>query len=300
VTGGASSADPAPIAISLSDPGGINPGNCQTFGIGSAPSAGELPEKGSDFEISIAHRFVADTISQLILYDTNEANTIFEGSLPASEFTSVINQYGPNYLPAVFSRIESICPNWAPPNPPPTIAQLTVATNLNLARSRARGYELSQRYRPGEHVVFDGYYNTQSTVVFDMPDSLLMSNLNLINGAQLPLIPLHKYGINADFTTSRGGEAYLTYTHYDSNNGLRRPAYGITDASLTQQISPYVSLNLGVSNLFNEAADNYGRIGWGVFVPENQFGTDSSGLQQGSERFGLVPRSFSLTATYKI
>jgi outer membrane receptor protein involved in Fe transport len=295
VTGGESSADPAPIALSLTGPGGINPGNCQTFGIGNAPSPGELPEKAGDFEVSAAHRWIGDTISQLVLYDTNETNTIFAGAAPAADFLGQIGEYGPDYLPAVYSRIESSCPNFAPPNPAPTINDLTIATNLNLAKSRARGIELSQRYRATENLVFGGYYDTQSTVIFDAPVFLLVANPTLINGSQLPKIPLHKYGLTADLTSTRGGELYLDYTHYDGNNPLNRPAYGVADASLTQQLSTRFSANLGVSNLFDSDVDDYGRIGWGVFIPENQYGHDSSGLQQGSERFGLSPRALSLT-----
>ena len=54
-------------------------------------------------------------------------------------------------------------------------------------------------------------------------------------------------------------------------------------------------MNLGVANLFNQAVDNYGRIGSGVFIPENQFGTDANGIQQGTERFGLSPATISFT-----
>jgi len=57
---------------------------------------------------------------------------------------------------------------------------------------------------------------------------------------------------------------------------------------------------MGVSNLFNQVVDNYGRIGLGVYVPENQFGTDTSAVQQGSERFGLAPASVSFTIIQRI
>ncbi len=60
LTGGASSADPAPIAIQFTGAGGINPGNCTLFGLGSVPSTGELPEKATDLEASAAHHFGLD------------------------------------------------------------------------------------------------------------------------------------------------------------------------------------------------------------------------------------------------
>jgi outer membrane receptor for ferrienterochelin and colicin len=300
LTGGGSSADPAPIAVTLTGAGGINPGNCKTFGIGTVPSSGEQPEKAHDLEASFAHRWVDDTTSQLTLYDTNEINTIFEGSAPAANYLNVINTFGPNYLQGVYDHIESICPNFAPPNPPPTIADLTVSTNLNLATARARGMELAQRLRVNPHLFFDGYYDAQSTTIFDAPTFLLQDNPTLIPGSQLPKIPLHKWGVNGDFSTPYGFDLYMDFTHYDSNNDLNRPAYGIADISLTQQLKGGTSFNLGISNVFNQYVDTYGRIGLGVFVPENQFGTDTSGLAQGSERFGLSPAALSVTVTQRL
>ena len=59
-------------------------------------------------------------------------------------------------------------------------------------------------------------------------------------------------------------------------------------------------MNLGVSNLFSTDVDTYGRIGLGVFVAENQFGTDANAVQQGSELFGLSPLTVSFTVTQRI
>jgi outer membrane receptor protein involved in Fe transport len=300
LTGGGSSADPAPIAVTLTGTGGINPGNCKTFGIGTVPSSGEQPERAHDLEASFAHSFFGDTTSQLTLYDTNEINTIFEGSAPAANYLNIINTFGPNYLQNVFTRIESICPNFAPPNPPPTIADLTVSTNLNLATSRARGVEFGQRLRMNPHLFFDGYYDAQSTTIFDAPVFLLKANPTLIPGSQLPKIPLHKWAVNGDFSTPYGLDLYMDYTHYDGNNDLNRPAYGIADISLTQQLKAGTSVNIGISNLFNQYVDTYGRIGFGVFIPENRYGTDPNGLAQGSERFGLSPAALSVTVTQRL
>ncbi len=301
LTGGASSADPAPIAFELTGAGGINPGNCQLFGLGSLPTPGELPEKAKDIEASVAHRFGTDDSLQFTAYDTNETNTIFEADLPAAPYVPIINQlYGPSYLTGVYKHISSICPNLSPPNPPATIANLTVATNLNLATSRARGYELSGRLRVTPQLAFDAFYNVQSVVVFDMSDTLLQNNPTLINGAQIPNIPLHTYGITMDLTNTHGGEVYIDYTHYDNYNAYNRPAFGEADAFFNQRLSNETSINLGISNLFNEATDNYGRVGLGLYQAENQFGTDANALQQGTERFGIGPRSFTFTLTQRL
>ncbi|HXN08920.1 MAG TPA: TonB-dependent receptor [Candidatus Acidoferrales bacterium] len=295
LTGGGASADPAPIAVDLTGPGGINPGNCQQFSLGTVPSSGVLPEKSTDIEGSFAHRWVADTITQFTLYDTNERNTIFEGQDPAANHTDVINQFGgPNYLAAAIAHVTSVCPNFTASNPA-TIANFFINSNLNLATSRARGFELSQRLRVNPHLFFDGYWNTQSTTIFDSPATLLMNNPTLIPGSQLPRIPLHKWSLAGNLTTTRGGELYLDYVQVDSNNELNRVSYGSASFALTQQVANHTFVNIGVSNIFNQAVDNYGRIGLGRFVPENQFGIDSNGVNQGSERFGLAPAAISFS-----
>src|SRR5579872_1626117 len=300
LTGGAASADPAPIAVTLTGPGGINQGNCQQFSLGTVPAPGVQPEKSSDLEISLAHRWFADTISQFVAYDTNEKNTIFEAQAPAAGFLGVINEFGgQNYISEAIAHVTSVCPNFTPTNPA-TIANFFINSNLNLASARARGFELSQRLRVNPHLYFDGYWDTQSTTIFDAPDSLLMNNPTLIPGSQLPKIPLHKWGLAMNLTSTHGGELYLDYTQVDSNNELARPSYGSASLALTQQVAAHTFVNLGVSNLFNQVTDNYGRIGLGIFVPENRFGPDTSAVQQGSERFGLPPASVSFTVIERI
>lgn len=299
VTGGKSSADPAPLALQLTGVGGITPGNCQLFSVGEAQSPNELPEKSTDLEASYAHRFAADTTVQLTAYDTNEINTIFQGAVPASGFQTLLNSV-PGYLPAVYSKIQSLCPNFQPPNAPPNINNLVVHTNVNIARERARGLELGGRMRVNPHFFIDGYYDVQSAVLFDAPVDILQSNTTLINGSQLPAIPLHKFGLAMDLTNTHGGEIYIDYTHLSSNNSLNRPAFGWADAAFTQSVSKSLALNLGVTNLFNSAVDNYGRIGWGLFIPENQYGSDPNALAQGTERFGLAPRAFIFSLTEKM
>ncbi len=299
LTGGKSSADPAPLAPQLTGIGGITPGNCKLISVGEAQSPNELPERASDLEASYAHHFTADTNIQLVAYDTNEINTIFQGQEPAADFLDFINQAGANYLPSVFAKITQLCPSFQPPNPGPTIANLVVNTNLNLARERARGLELSGRMRITPHLAIDGYYDLQSAMIFDAPQSLLTSNVTLINGSQLPEIPLHKFGLAVDITNTHGAEIYIDYTHLDSNNSFNRPAFGWADAMLTQSVSKQLSLNLGITNVFNSAVDNYGRIGWGVYVPENEYGTDANALAQGTERFGLLPTAVTFSLTEK-
>lgn len=300
VTGGKSSADPAPVPLVITGVGGIGQGNCKLFSLGTVQSPGEQPERATDVEASYSHRFFADTTVQAVIYDTNEINTVFEGQEPASSFPALMAALGPSYLGAVYSHIESICPNLAPPNPPPTLANLLWSTNVNLSTSRARGVELSAHVRALPHLAIDGYWDTQSAVVDNAPAFLLINNPTLVNGAQLQGIPLHKFGIAIDASTVHGGDFYIDYTHLDGNNSLNRPPFGWADAAISQAITGSLSLNLGVTNVFNTDYQRYGYIGLGVYVPENQYGTDPNAIAQGTEEFGILPRAFMLSVTEKI
>jgi outer membrane receptor protein involved in Fe transport len=256
------------------------------------PTPGELPEKASDLEFSVAHRWVADTITQVTGYDTNVRNSIFDLLQPAGPYIDQINFFGgAGYIPAVLAHVNAV----SCAGSPITEANLFVDTNVNIGAARARGMEVNQRWRINPHLVFDGYWDAQSVANFDVPDAYLMNNVNVINGSQIAGIPLHKWGAYIDATNDSGGELYLDYVQVDSNNSYNRVSYGTADLAITQQVAKHTFVNLGVSNVFNQAVDIYGRIGLGVFVPENQFGTDSSGLQQGSERFGIAPASLSFS-----
>ncbi len=296
LTAGKASADPQPIPASLSAIGGITPGNCQQVSVGTLPTPGELPEKATDIEGSLAHRWVADTITQFTAYDTNVTNSIFDLLQPAGPYIPQINFFGgPTYIESVLAHVNAV----SCASSPITAANLFVDTNVNIATARARGVELNQRWRINPHFVFDGYWDTQSVTNNDIPDAYLMNNVTVINNAQIAGIPLHKWGAYVDLTSDYGGEVYLDYVQVDSNNSYQRVSYGTADLALTQRVARNTYVNLGVSNVFNQAVDTYGRIGLGVFIPENQFGTDSSGLEQGTERFGQAPASLSFTVTQR-
>lgn len=61
-----------------------------------------------------------------------------------------------------------------------------------------------------------------------------------------------------------------------------------------------MTVGLGVYNLLNSVAQQYGYIGYGVYIPQNFYGSAaqggaSSGLQQSSEEYGLPFRQYWLT-----
>ena len=61
-----------------------------------------------------------------------------------------------------------------------------------------------------------------------------------------------------------------------------------------------MTVNFGVYNLFNSVAQQYGYIGYGVYVPQNftvspRRAAPTSGMQQSSEEYGLPFRQYWLT-----
>jgi hypothetical protein len=61
-----------------------------------------------------------------------------------------------------------------------------------------------------------------------------------------------------------------------------------------------MSVSLGAYNLFNSVAQQYGYIGYGVYVPQNYYGLAAQGgptsaIQQSTEQYGLPFRSYYLS-----
>ena len=73
---------------------------------------------------------------------------------------------------------------------------------------------------------------------------------------------------------------------------------------LSQAVGKDTLVNLGVYNVTNSNADNYGRLGLGAYVPVNHFFTSvfPNSLSEGAiaERFGLPPTSFAISLTQRV
>ncbi|TAM76684.1 TonB-dependent receptor [bacterium] len=300
VTGGHSNAEPAP-SLRFGPPNlnttpqNLNPtcnGNQQTA-IGSVSDPNLAPETSTDFEIGYGHRFKRGDTVQLNLYTANEQDALFGGTLAVSAIGSgaipafLLQQY--------YARIGQLCANL----PNPILANLAVTTTYNAAQARYRGIEINGRYRLNRQFALDYMYDVQSAALLGVPDSVLANNVTVINGSQVYAVPLHKASLGLDYTSSNGLEARLDEFYTDGNNGFSRPAFTYANGSLSKAFGNTI-VTLGIYNVFDDAVDTFGRIGLGVFKPENQFGTDTNAVQQQSERFGLPPRQFQLVVTQRI
>lgn len=302
LTGGRSDGEPSPV-LTQQLPNlnttyqNITPSCGGLTGVGNVSNPGLQPETSNDLELGYGHRFAGDSLVQLDVYESFEKNRIFGGVLPVSVL-------GPNAIPSYllagyFNRIQQFCGTANP-----TLADLSVNTNYNASSARYQGIELSGRYRFNRRFYVDYSYDVQSAVNLNVPNSILMSNVTLINGSQLVGIPLHKASVGFDYTTLHGFEARTDVYYLDDNNSYNRPRFFYGNASFSAALGPHTALNVGVQNIFNSAASRYNQFGAAPFVAENQFGTDTSALQQafsgnGGGLNGLLQPQYSVSITVR-
>jgi outer membrane receptor protein involved in Fe transport len=256
--------------------------------IGSSSNRNLQPEKATDEEFAYGHLFGPGDFLQVNLYDSYEQGAFFDGNLL---LTATGVKVAPSIINAYLRKIASICPNI----PNPTVANLNVDTTYNAASARYRGIEITGRVPVVRGLSADYMYDVQSAFYEGIPVPILQQNVTDINGAQVQGIPLHKASIGLEYQTTSGLDIRFDGYHIDANNPYDAPAYNYANASISNTWG-HVTLTFGVNNVFNSIATQWGLIGLGQWVPENQYGTDTSSLSQGDELYGMPYRQFMLTA----
>jgi hypothetical protein len=114
-----------------------------------------------------------------------------------------------------------------------------------------------------------------------------------------------KANLAVDLTLKDRTEFRIDGYFVGRGNALNRNPYGYANGFISHPFGHSLSLNLGVSNIFNSAYDQYGRFGYANFIPENSFGHDANAIEQSyngnyGERFGLPERSFVLSLSAKV
>ncbi|MDP9018056.1 MAG: TonB-dependent receptor [Candidatus Eremiobacteraeota bacterium] len=283
-------------------PSNINP-NCTPTGVTSvanAPNPNLKPETGTDLELSFGHRFHDDSSIQVIGFDMSEQNVIFSSVLPLASL-GITPPPGLTFGPGGYlSRIAGC-------NPAATVANLGATAPSNAGGGRYRGFDITGRLRASKKLYFDYSYDALSAKLFNEPIIALQSDPTLLDGQQLNKVPIHKASIGFDFSDLRGLEVRVDGYFVGSNNALLRPAYSYANGSITKDFKN-LTLNIGVSNIFNSVSDRFGQFGLATFQPENRYGTDASALDQAfaglpgaaGERFGLPPRTIVFSITRRI
>jgi hypothetical protein len=140
--------------------------------------------------------------------------------------------------------------------------------------------------------------------------SILQNNLTYVLGAQLPAVPLHKGQVALDYTFPHGIDLRIQQTFVASNNAKNLTAYNYGDLTLTAPVAKVGTVNVGVSNLWNQYAFYNGFIGHGVPLALNQYaapanyGNPAAGVgaallgTQATEEFGLPYRQLFISYTF--
>ncbi|HEY6326698.1 MAG TPA: TonB-dependent receptor [Candidatus Cybelea sp.] len=292
LTGGKANSVPDPSLLYAppsfnTTPSNINPtcGPHDLTAIGSISNPNLVPETADDVELSYGHRFHGGVTASVDVYSTYEHDALQNGTLPLSALgqTSVPESLIQEYL----NRISQVCGTH------PTKANLAVTTTYNAAAARYQGLQWAITWNPTRNLLFDAEYDTQSAAFLSIPDSILQQNVTTINGAQIAGIPLHKATATLSYG-NRGFNAQLIGNYIGPNNNYARQGFWFANANVSQSVGG-ITVALSANNLFDSAAQRWGYFGYGTYVPENKYGTDTSAFQQGTEQFGLPYRQVFFT-----
>jgi len=277
-------------------PGAVNPNCGGLTSIGNSSNPGLLDEKANSIELSYGHRFSADSQFQAVAYDQELTNVVFSNVLPLTTF-------GPGAIPAnlqaYLDRLTTLCQR------PGSLAMLGLTAPPNAGAGRFRGVGATERYRFNRAFYVDAGVDVLSARYYGIPLLSMKNNVTLIEGGQIVGVPFMKANLGLDYTFKDHTEIRVDGYFVGRNNALYRPPFGYANGFVNHPLTKNLTVNLGVSNMFNSAYDPYGRFGLAQFIPENQFGTDNSALSQEyngnyGERFGLPERSFMLSLTARV
>ncbi len=301
-TYGRSDGAPAPKLKATGQAIALDPGpsltNVNCGGYNDVATAGNpdlRSENANDFEFGYGHRFHGDSNVQLNAYVTAVKDQIFAASEPLLQYGIGNVAFQQNVLQTYLQRLQSQCPGEN--ITAATLPQyLSVSTSYNAASALARGIEFSGRQRFAKIAYVDYGYYIESSMKTGISDNILLNNPTVVNGAQLPGIPLHQASLSLDVAPAPW-EFRIDNYYVGSNNPLNRPAYWHSNAFLSRSFGKDSLLTLGGTNIFNSAVQTYGLIGLGTAAITNPISQVSPAP---SEEFGLAPAQLTLTFQKKI
>lgn len=284
-------------------------GNIQCNALNSVGSGGNpnlKPERATDAEFSVGHRFALDSTIQLSLYSEGVFNQLYTQDIPVQNFapgffgTSGYLASGSPIVPFA-TAVASFCGI----SQAQALPLLSVSGTVNIGQGLAEGFEINGRQRLSQRFYIDYDYATNSSVPISVPLSILAGNFSLIPNGQLPGIPLHKYNFSFDYTFGHGIEARTDTYFIDANNPKNLPAYNYTDVSLSAPTGKFGTISAIVGNVFQQFADYRGLIGEGfpralnpAFAAQENFAPLLG--NQATERFGLPFRTVQFLYTLKV
>ncbi len=271
---GALNPDCGAIALgSVASPADVN--------VGSSPASDLTAETGTDVELGYARHFGSDGGLDVTLYDANVKNRIVTGAFSAGP------QLGASAVAPLLARISQFCGI----TPVPSAVNFTLSRSFNAATARLRGIELSGRARVSPRVAVDYTYDVQSSVLNDLPASVLATSPTLVSGLQEFDVPLHKASLGIDGRLAQGLDVRLDGHFVGIGNPQQLPGYAYADASIERSVAKHASLHVAIANVFGSHVSPYGLVGMGVPYATNAQNQAISApyVQPFNERYGLAP-----------
>ena len=271
--------------------------------IGGAPTGFTKPERASDEEIAIGHRWKGDSTTQVTLYSENFASKVQYGYNAPLTYTGT-TFIDPVALAAFQNSLIAKCGGSAAQ----TLGLLTLQGNYNLGRVLARGIDISGRQSFGRNTFLDYSYGTQSVAYRSLPVEVVQGDHRIIIGSQLitgddGTTPLHSISAGLDVNNAKGLDARLSAYYTSQGNPQGLPAFTRTDFNLTKQLHRGSLVTVGVYNLFNYDGNYDKLVGYGIPLALNQYASpgdyDSFFGRASTSRFGIGPRTITLTLTAK-
>jgi outer membrane receptor protein involved in Fe transport len=254
--------------------------------IGTTPTSAIKPERGVDQEVAYTHSWTNDSLTQLTLYNTNVFDKLYS-TIVSTQQTGT-GFIPPALLQEFLNAVGAKCGNAVAPS------LLGLTGNYNVGTMRAKGADLSGRYRATRRLYFDYDWALTSTVLLGATTPLLEDNLTLIPYSQLARVPLHTANLSADYTIGHGLDLRYTVYTVSAGNTKSLPAYNYSDFTAGYPLGPGI-LTATVLNLFNQYATIAGLIGEGVPLPLNQYAKPSAYApyigDAADEQFGLPFRT---------
>jgi len=307
VAAGKSYSEPDPSLIAFAPPVYTAPSsiNCPpaTSGPGAITAIAAVanpqlqPETSTDLELAYGHRFGITTNIQAVAYQSWEHGALLNGLVPISGFGGIT--VPPTYINEALTRL-SKCAGLHP-----TINDLGFQTTFNASGARYRGIDLSATIGLTRNLTFTADYAVTSAAYVGVPQSILYQNINILDGGQIFGVPLRSGNAGLSYQTPHGLEARIDATYIGPFNSYNRVPFWSANASISQALSPHVTLNLGVQNIFNSAALEYGLIGTGIYAPVNFYGSAAQGgptsaIEEAQEEFGLPFRQYWFTTKFSM
>jgi outer membrane receptor protein involved in Fe transport len=249
-------------------------------------------ETADDLELAYGHRFGFGTNIQADVYQSWENGALLGGLLPITRFPGIT--VPSSYITDALTRL-SRCSGLNP-----TINDLAFSTTYNAAAARYRGFNVSANVALTRSLTFTAEDAITSATYLGIPQPILYDNIGLIDGRQIYGIPLRSANAGLSYQSAGGLDAEIDTTYVGSYNSWNRGPFWFADGRISQAINSRVTVNVGVQNIFNSAAQQYGLVGLGIFQPLNFYGSAAQGgptsaLQESQEEYGLLPRRIWFT-----